>query len=208
MFGFESFENNRFEQLCINYANERLQQHFNAHNFEREREEYLNEGIPLDATEFSGTGGLLAILDGKQGFWSVLEEEGMLPNGSDENFHSRLEKLDKGRGGGFSTKGKRMTMTLQHYAGSVTYSLDGVLLANRLQGPSLSTALLSSSSFPFVSQLFAADSLPEGGSAAPRRRSSVGGGGSLLGDTVSERFRGQLRDLMDTLERAQPVFVR
>ncbi len=186
MFGFESFETNRFEQLCINYANERLQQHFNAHNFEREREEYLREQIPLDATEFGGTGGLLAILDSKQGLWSTLEEEGLLPNGSDENFHSRLEKLDKGKGGDLSTKGKRLTVTLQHYAGAVTYSLDGVLLANRLQTPYLPTALLNSSTVPFISQLFANDSAVEVGS---RRRASVvgGGGGSLLGDTVSER---------------------
>jgi myosin V len=153
MFGFESFETNRFEQLCINYANERLQQHFNAHNFEREREEYMNEGIPLDATEFAGTGSLLALLDGKQGLWSALEEEALLPNGSDDNFHSKLDKLDKGKGGDISTKGKRLTMTLKHYAGSVTYSLEGVLLANRLQAPSLSTALLSSSSLPFISQV-------------------------------------------------------
>ncbi|KAJ0410277.1 hypothetical protein P43SY_002609 [Pythium insidiosum] len=75
IFGFESFETNSFEQLCINYANEKLQQKFNSDVFKVVQKEYVEEEIPLDLVTFEDNQPILDLIEGRMGIVSLLNEE-------------------------------------------------------------------------------------------------------------------------------------
>merc|ERR1712166_366408 len=94
IFGFEIFENNSFEQLCINFCNEKLQQHFNQHTFKEEEELYRTEGVEYTPVAFIDNQPVLNLIEIKQkGILVMLDEEITAPNGSDERFLSKIMKL-------------------------------------------------------------------------------------------------------------------
>ena len=85
IFGFESFATNSFEQLCINYCNEKLQFHFNEYIFKLEQDEYKSEGIPVDLIEFKDNQPTLDMLEAKAtGIFAMIDEEINVPKGTDE----------------------------------------------------------------------------------------------------------------------------
>ena len=86
IYGFEHFAKNSFEQFCINYANEKLQQEFNQHVFKLEQEEYMREQIDWTFIDFSDNQPCIDLIEGKLGILSLLDEESRLPMGSDEQF--------------------------------------------------------------------------------------------------------------------------
>ncbi|GMH12491.1 hypothetical protein Nepgr_014332 [Nepenthes gracilis] len=93
IYGFESFERNSFEQFCINYANERLQQHFNRHLFKLEQEEYIQDGIDWARVEFEDNHDCLNLFEKKPlGLLSLLDEESTFPNGTDLSFANKLKQ--------------------------------------------------------------------------------------------------------------------
>merc|ERR1740124_723269 len=140
IFGFESFETNRFEQLCINYANERLQQEYVFKNFNTTQEEYTSEGIEVfdfsivdnsdvvDLFEGSGKGNLGLIL--------VLGEECRRPNGTDLAFVHKLKKLVGGSSRLLTDKvHKRYEFGIKHFAGLVTYNANKFLQVSNTRIP-------------------------------------------------------------------------
>ena len=91
IFGFEIFENNSFEQLCINFCNEKLQQHFNKHTFKEEEELYRTEGVEYTPVEFIDNQPVLNLIEKKpKGILVMLDEEITAPKGSDERFLSKI----------------------------------------------------------------------------------------------------------------------
>ena len=90
IYGFEHFAKNSFEQFCINYANEKLQQEFNQHVFKLEQEEYLREEIDWTFIDFSDNQPCIDLIEAKLGVLSLLDEESRLPMGSDEQFVTKL----------------------------------------------------------------------------------------------------------------------
>ncbi|KAI9871799.1 MAG: Myosin type-2 heavy chain 1, partial [Watsoniomyces obsoletus] len=90
IYGFEHFAKNSFEQFCINYANEKLQQEFNAHVFKLEQEEYMREKIDWTFIDFSDNQACIDLIEGKLGILSLLDDESRLPMGSDEQFVTKL----------------------------------------------------------------------------------------------------------------------
>ncbi|KAJ4792755.1 myosin [Rhynchospora pubera] len=196
IYGFECFTRNSFEQFCINFANEKLQQHFNEHVFKMEQEEYSNEEINWSYIEFIDNQDVLDLIEKKPiGIISLLDEACMFPKSTHETFstklfqsfrsHSRLEK----------TKFSETDFTICHYAGKVTYQTDSFLDKNRDYVIVEHCNLLSSSKCPFVSGLFV--SLPEESSRSSYKFSSV-----------SSRFKQQLQALMDTLNSTEPHYIR
>jgi myosin V len=130
IYGFESFTRNSFEQFCINYANERLQQHFNRHLFKLEQEEYVEDGIDWAKVEFEDNQDCLNLFEKKPlGLLSLLDEESTFPNATDLSFAIKLKQhLDSNP----CFKGARgKAFTVSHYAGEVMYDTSGFLEKNR-----------------------------------------------------------------------------
>uniref|UniRef100_A0ACD5YU73 Uncharacterized protein n=1 Tax=Avena sativa TaxID=4498 RepID=A0ACD5YU73_AVESA len=196
IYGFESFKQNSFEQFCINFANEKLQQHFNEHVFKMEQEEYKSEEINWSYIEFIDNQDMLDLIEKKPiGIIALLDEACMFPKSTHASFatkmfrnlssHPRLEK----------TKFSETDFTISHYAGKVTYQTESFLEKNRDYIVAEHCNLLSSSRCPLVSGLFT--SLPDESLRSSYKFSSV-----------ASRFKQQLQALMETLSSTEPHYVR
>lgn len=86
IYGFETFATNSFEQFCINYANEKLQQQYNQHVFKLEQEEYRKEGIPWTNIDFCDNQPCIDLIEAKLGLLDLLDEECRVSN----NYNSIL----------------------------------------------------------------------------------------------------------------------
>ncbi|KAI9223621.1 P-loop containing nucleoside triphosphate hydrolase protein [Blastocladiella britannica] len=230
--GFEIFETNGFEQLCINYTNERLQQFFNHHMFILEQEEYKREGIEWKFIDFGLD--LQPTIDliekaNPIGILSLLDEESVMPKASDKTFIDKLHGLWKGK----SPKYEAMKFAgdgflIQHYAGKVEYRTQNWLDKNRDPLNEAVTRLLANSADKFIGSLFsdyAGDADPSlaaaggangnaAGFAAARAAAGASGGGKSgivkkgAFRTVAQKHKEQLVSLMSQLYSTQPHFVR
>ena len=96
IFGFEIFEINSFEQLCINFANEKLQQHFNRHTFKEEESVYISEGVPYTKVKFIDNQPVLNLIEkSPHGILVMLDKEINVPKGSDKIYIHKIERLHK-----------------------------------------------------------------------------------------------------------------
>ncbi|CAF5081814.1 unnamed protein product, partial [Rotaria magnacalcarata] len=135
--GFEIFEFNGFEQLCINYTNERLQQFFNHHMFVLEQEEYKKEQIDWVFVDFGmDLQACLELIEKPMGILSILEEECIVPKASDKTFVEKLYNNHLGKHSQFGkpkpAKGKAEAhFEIHHYAGSVAYTATSWLEKNK-----------------------------------------------------------------------------
>merc|ERR1719393_340172 len=137
--GFEIFEFNTFEQLCINFTNEKLQQFFNHHMFVLEQEEYKREGIDWATVDFGmDLAATLDLIEKPMGILAILEEECMFPKASDTTFKDKLYANHMGKTNAFSkpgpkSKGQRDShFELHHYAGTVGYNINVTLTSNSI----------------------------------------------------------------------------
>ncbi|NWQ69411.1 MYH3 protein, partial [Neopipo cinnamomea] len=135
--GFEIFEFNSFEQLCINFTNEKLQQFFNHHMFVLEQEEYKKEGIEWTFIDFGmDLAACIELIEKPMGIFSILEEECMFPKATDTSFKNKLYDQHLGKSNNFQkpkpAKGKAEAhFSLVHYAGTVDYNITGWLEKNK-----------------------------------------------------------------------------
>ncbi|XP_077247165.1 myosin-1-like [Tasmannia lanceolata] len=204
IYGFESFDKNSFEQFCINYANERLQQHFNRHLFKLEQEEYIQDGIDWTKVDFEDNQDCLNLFEKKPlGLLSLLDEESTFPNGTDLTFANKLKQhLDSNS----CFRGERgRAFNVCHYAGEVTYDTSGFLEKNRDLLHVDSIHLLSSCKCP-LPQIFASNILTQSEKPVGNvYRSSAVDSQKL---SVATKFKGQLFQLMQRLEMTTPHFIR
>ncbi|KAG8221578.1 P-loop containing nucleoside triphosphate hydrolase protein [Butyriboletus roseoflavus] len=223
--GFEIFEINTYEQLLINFTNEKLQQFFNHHMFVLEQEEYSREGIEWDYVNFKldlqptidlieGGGNIIGIL-------SCLDEECIMPKATDLTFTEKVHSLWSGdlAPGEQPHPGRtkynlpkfEQGFIITHYAGRVEYRTDGWLEKNKDPLNDNLTRVLAASTQPYVATLFQ----DFAGSLSDLPSSSVG---FFLGKkrgvkkgafrTVAQRHKEQLALLMTQLHATQPHFVR
>uniref|UniRef100_A0A8C8BBD9 Myosin VC n=1 Tax=Otus sunia TaxID=257818 RepID=A0A8C8BBD9_9STRI len=132
IYGFETFDVNSFEQFCINYANEKLQQQFNLHVFKLEQEEYMKEDIPWTLIDFYDNQPVIDLIEAKMGILELLDEECLLPHGTDENWLQKLYNNFVNKNALFEKP--RMSNTsfiVQHFADKVQYKCEGFLEKNR-----------------------------------------------------------------------------
>lgn len=202
IFGFECFEFNSFEQLCINFTNERLQQFFNTFVFKVEEALYKNEGIQWDPLDFPDNQDCVDLLQSvPSGVFAMLDEECIVPQGSDKSFASKLSKQHTGKHSRFAqVKTKPSWFIVNHFAGPVSYCSDNFLEKNRDQLlPDVQEAVSKSES-PFVQYLF---------TELLHRKSATGAANrGKKHVTVSLEFRDQLNSLMDTVKVTEPHFIR
>ncbi|CAK9214046.1 unnamed protein product [Sphagnum jensenii] len=204
IYGFESFKRNSFEQLCINYANERLQQHFNRHLFKLEQEEYTSENIDWTRVDFEDNQECLDLIEKRPlGVISLMDEECTFPRATDVTLANKLKEHLRGNA---CFKGERSkAFRICHYAGEVMYETSGFLEKNRdLLHADLLQLLASCDSF--LPQLFAA-SIGEGSQKVPTPTRRVNGTESQK-QSVAAKFKGQLNKLMQRLGSTEPHFIR
>ncbi|XP_077623655.1 unconventional myosin-VIIa isoform X2 [Crocuta crocuta] len=197
IFGFENFAVNSFEQLCINFANEHLQQFFVRHVFKLEQEEYDLESIDWLHIEFTDNQDALDMIANKpMNIISLIDEESKFPKGTDTTMLHKLNSQHKLNSNYIPPKNNHETQFgINHFAGIVYYESQGFLEKNRdtLHGDIIQ--LVHSSRNKFIKQIFQADVAM---GAETRKRSP----------TLSSQFKRSLELLMRTLGACQPFFVR
>jgi len=200
IFGFETFETNSFEQICINYTNEALQQQFNKYVFKLEQQEYEREGILWKFISFPDNQDVLDLIDQKRsGILSILDDQCMLPKGVDSKFCRYLYQRcnDHPRFSASSKQRVRFQFSIEHYAGPVEYNTDGWILKNKDQLPVKGFELLHSSTFDLLKDI-------KGYIRCEERK----GRGSVATKSVGAQFSLQLRTLRDRIDRTVPHYIR
>ncbi|NXT94747.1 MYH1B protein, partial [Anhinga rufa] len=159
--GFEIFDFNSLEQLCINFTNEKLQQFFNHHMFVLEQEEYKKEGIEWEFIDFGmDLAACIELIEKPMGIFSILEEECMFPKATDTSFKNKLYDQHLGKSSNFQkpkpAKGKAEAhFSLVHYAGTVDYNISGWLEKNKDPLNETVVGLYQKSSMKTLALLFA-----------------------------------------------------
>ncbi|KAI4893120.1 hypothetical protein NFI96_020629 [Prochilodus magdalenae] len=212
--GFEIFDFNTFEQLCINFTNEKLQQFFNHHMFVLEQEEYKKEGIEWEFIDFGmDLQACIDLIEKPMGIMSILEEECMFPKATDSTFKAKLYDNHLGKSANFQkpriVKGKAEAhFALVHYAGTVDYNINNWLVKNKDPLNETVVGLYQKSALKLLGHLFAnyagADSAMTESAGGKKEKKKKGSSFQ----TVSALHRENLNKLMTNLRSTHPHFVR
>jgi myosin protein heavy chain len=204
--GFEIFQTNGFEQLCINYTNEKLQQFFNHHMFVLEQEEYAREQIEWQFIDFGKdlqpTIDLIEVTN-PIGIFSCLDEDSVMPKATDRSFTDKLHSLWDTKSPKYRAARLRQGFVLTHYAAEVEYSTEGWLEKNKHPLNDNVTRLLAASQDSHVAELFSDCGGADDEIDHPKSRVKKG-----LFRTVAQRHKEQLSSLMNQLHSTHPHFVR
>lgn len=197
IFGFENFDHNSFEQFCINFANENLQQFFVRHIFKLEQEEYNHEGINWQHIEFVDNQDALDLIALKQlNIMALIDEESKFPKGTDQTMLAKLHKTHGLHRNYLKPKSDINTsFGLNHFAGIVFYDTRGFLEKNRDTFSADLLQLIHISTNKFLQQIFQEDI-------------SMGSETRKRTPTLSTQFKKSLDLLMRTLGTCQPFFIR
>jgi myosin-5 len=217
IYGFECFDRNSFEQLCINLANEKLQQAFNAHVFKGEQAEYAEEGIAWSYVDFVDNQDVLDLLEGvagsnssatQQGVFPLIDEACRLPRATHQDLaHALRTRLASHPRFGIPRRDQH-AFAVQHYAGEVCYSTDALLDKNRDFVVAEHAGLMSKSSAALLQELFGAEKPLEGSGGSGQFDDQGKRRSAFMLSTVGSGFRRQLGGLMNTLGECQPHFIR
>eukprot|EP00917_Polyrhabdina_sp_WS-2016_P026395 GHVP01056703.1.p1 GENE.GHVP01056703.1~~GHVP01056703.1.p1 ORF type:complete len:1215 (+),score=238.17 GHVP01056703.1:4324-7968(+) len=208
IYGFEVFAENGFEQLCINFANEKLQQHFNKHIFMEEQKTYQEEEIDWESINFVDNQQSIDVLEKKPyGIFPQLDSECLMPQGTDSGFLSKIVTTDSD----IIIEAPRLVKNsfgVRHYAGIVMYDVTGFVDKNCDKLHRDVSNLLGSSTSDLIQTLFPNKPEPlhvffEKENSSQRRISVRG-----LQETVSSSFQSQLSGLMKSLKRTNPSYIR
>nr|GEU97948.1 myosin-9-like isoform X1 [Tanacetum cinerariifolium] len=195
IYGFESFNTNSFEQFCINFTNEKLQQHFNQHVFRMQQEIYTKDEIDWSYIEFVDNKDILDLIEKKPGgIIALLDEACMFPKSTADTFSNKLYQTFKNHKRFIKPKMARSDFIIAHYAGEVHYQSDQFLDKNKDYIVPEHQDLLSASKCSFVAGLF----------PPPREDATK----SSKFSSIGSRFKLQLQQLMETLNSTQPHYIR
>lgn len=210
MAGFEIFELNSFEQLCINYTNEKLQQLFNHTMFILEQEEYQREGIEWKFIDFGlDLQPTIDLIDKPGGIMALLDEECWFPKATDKTFVDKLVSAHSMHPKFMKTDFRGVAdFAIVHYAGRVDYSAAKWLMKNMDPLNENIVSLLQASQDPFVVNIWKDAEIV--GMAQQALTDTQFGARTRKGmfRTVSHLYKEQLAKLMDTLRNTNPNFVR
>merc|ERR1712024_274997 len=206
--GFELFDYNGFEQICINYVNEKLQQFFNQHMFTLEQEEYVREGLDWANVDFGmDLQKCIDMFEKPMCFLAIFEEESLFPKATDQTFCAKLHENLLGKRPNFAKPNPRPDpdahFAIVHYAATVSYNLTGWLDKNKDPLNDTIVELIKNGSNALAIACFAEH--PGQPLEPPKDQDRKKKGG---GKTVSSYFKGQLDDLMTTLYKTEPHFIR
>ncbi|XP_059808758.1 unconventional myosin-Vc-like isoform X3 [Hypanus sabinus] len=213
IYGFETFDINSFEQFCINYANEKLQQQFNLHVFKLEQDEYMKEDIPWTLIEFNDNQPCIDLIEAKMGILELLDEECLLPLGTEENWLQKLHNNYLNKNPLFEKpRMMRKAFIIQHFADKVQYECEGFLEKNRDTLYEELINVLRKSKLQLLADFFQDNESSTGSlNAHIKVRAARPGFKSFNKQhrtTVGSKFRNSLHLLMETLNATTPHYVR
>eukprot|EP01038_Epipyxis_sp_PR26KG_P004894 gene4894-6853_t len=220
IFGFECFLHNSFEQLCINYTNETLQQQFNQYIFKMEQKEYETEKIEWSFISFPDNQDCLDLIEHKtNGILAMIDDECRLPKATDEKLASRMYKALEAhpRFSASAPQKRDYKFCVKHYAGPVVYSTISFVDKNRDELPKEAGALFESSTLSLLSSLFSnqaskVDKLSyhnnnkKGSTNVQQQSQQQSSSGATA--SVGSQFKDQLTTLMDTIYATMPHYIR
>uniref|UniRef100_A0A8D2LQU6 Myosin motor domain-containing protein n=1 Tax=Varanus komodoensis TaxID=61221 RepID=A0A8D2LQU6_VARKO len=208
--GFEIFDYNSFEQLCINFTNEKLQQFFNHHMFVLEQEEYKKEGIEWVFIDFGlDLQACIDLIEKPLGILSILEEECMFPKATDMTFKAKLYDNHLGKSPNLQKprpdkkRKYEAHFELLHYAGVVPYNIIGWLEKNKDPLNETVVGIFQKSSNKLLASLFENYVSADTDHSGEKKRKK---GASF--QTVSSMHKENLNKLMTNLRSTAPHFVR
>ncbi|GAB5354935.1 hypothetical protein AAMO2058_000162200 [Amorphochlora amoebiformis] len=189
IFGFEIFRINSFEQLCINYTNEKLQQLFNLWTFKKEEELYAKEEIKFENVGYSDNQDVLDLIEKKRvGLMDMIDEEIRMPRGSDQSYMLKISKKHEKKKVFKQNKFNKMNFTVSHFAGDVEYSTQGFLFKNKDRLTEDIVDLLTHSNSALLMEIVSKASSSK--------------------ETLGKKFKKQLFSLMKTLNNTEPHYIR
>ncbi|XP_006833692.1 PREDICTED: unconventional myosin-XIX [Chrysochloris asiatica] len=204
VYGFESFPDNSLEQLCINYANEKLQQHFVAHYLRAQQEEYAAEGLEWSFVNYQDNQSCLDLIEGSPiSICSLINEECRLNRPSSAaQLQTRIEGALAGSPClGQNKLSREPSFLVVHYAGPVCYHTAGLVEKNKDPVPPELTTLLQQSQDPLLKVLFPVTP-QEKSQEEPSSQSRA----PML--TVVSKFKASLEQLLQVLHRTTPHYIR
>ncbi|XP_059808754.1 unconventional myosin-Va isoform X3 [Hypanus sabinus] len=218
IYGFETFEINSFEQFCINYANEKLQQQFNMHVFKLEQEEYMKEQIPWTLIDFYDNQPCINLIEAKLGILDLLDEECKMPKGSDDTWAQKLYNTHLNKTALFhKPRMSNRAFIIQHFADQVEYQCEGFLEKNKDTVYEEQISVLKASKLSLLAELFQEEkqvSSPTEGRPPVARATVKSAKPRALQPSkehkksVGHQFRNSLHLLMETLNATTPHYVR
>ncbi|XP_062018442.1 myosin-2 isoform X1 [Rosa rugosa] len=204
IYGFESLQKNSFEHMCTNYANERLQQHFNRHLLKLEQEECELDGVDWTKVDFEDNQECLDLFEKKPfGLLSLLEEESNCSKATDLTIADKFKQHLNGNSCFKAERGR--SFSIRHHAGEVLYDTSGFLEKNRDSLSSVTIQLLSSCCSQLL-RLFTSKVLKQ--VQKPAATSCQMNALDSPKPSVGIKFKAQLFKLMHQLESSTPHFVR
>merc|ERR1712227_487457 len=208
--GFEIFDYNGFEQICINFCNEKLQQFFNQHMFVLEQEEYVREGIEWANVDFGmDLQACITMGEKPMGLLAIFEEESLFPKATDQSFAAKLHENLLGKCPNFQKPSPKPDpgahFAVVHYAATVSYNLTAWLEKNKDPLNDTVVQLMKDGSNALLVECF----IDHPGQPTEVKKDAGGGGKKKGGGkTVTSFFKSQLDDLMTTLYKTEPHFIR
>jgi myosin heavy chain 6/7 len=207
--GFEIFDYNGFEQICINFCNEKLQQFFNHHMFVLEQEEYMREGIEWAMVDFGmDLQKCIEMFEKPMGLLAILEEESLFPKATDQSFAAKLHANLLGKCPNFAKPDPKPDpeahFAIAHYAAKVSYNLTSWLEKNKDPLNDTIVEMMKNGTNALVVLCFA----DHPGQPAETPKDQGGSKKKGGGKTVSSFYKAQLDDLMKTLHATEPHFIR
>mmetsp|Transcript_30439 Transcript_30439/g.61074 ORF Transcript_30439/g.61074 Transcript_30439/m.61074 type:complete len:1725 (+) Transcript_30439:85-5259(+) len=205
IFGFESFTVNRFEQLCINYANERLQQKYVGDNFQAIKSEYEDEGINVFDFSLIDNSHVMELLEGKLGLITQLNEECVKKNGEDENFVYKFNLVNSDSSSLIQNPLHRnYEFAVRHYAAPIKYDARKFIERNLDKIPADLLKCACKSTNPLIREEFQqlSSKLEAPKSAGPKKRSEA------TKHFVVTKFKHQLTSLMSLIEDSRTRYIR
>jgi myosin-5 len=207
IFGFESFCVNRFEQLCINYANEKLQQKFTEDVFKSVQEEYRSEGIPLSEIWFDDNTDVLDLIEGPTGLLNLLNEECIRPKGNDFDFVQKALLINKGAPTLLAHRTDRLSFGIHHYAGQVMYDAEGFVSRNVDTLPTDLQACSEKCDNDIISSP-RTESLVQSRKTGNSRVGHEKIQSNITAPTIWSKYKSQLTSLMASLRKTKSRYIR
>ncbi|KAI7867641.1 P-loop containing nucleoside triphosphate hydrolase protein [Spinellus fusiger] len=208
IYGFEHFKKNSFEQFCINYANEKLQQQFNQHVFKLDQEEYVREKIEWKFIDFSDNQKCIEMIEAKMGILSLLDEESRLPSGTDQGFCDKLfANFSTPAYKGYFQKPRfsNSAFTVVHYAHAVQYEAEGFIDKNKDTVPDEILALLHNAKSEFLVDMLQSATAANAVTPAPNEPKKMN---APKKPTLGSIFKLSLINLMDTIGETNVHYIR